>query len=80
MIQVSVQLVGPAAELAGETNLDYALTPPARLGTLLEMMTLRRPALAARLDACRIAVNDRPAGPATLLSDGDRVRVELDEP
>ncbi len=75
MINVAVFLSGTVAELAPEPQLEYALVPPARLGTLLELMGLRRPELAGVLPSCRLMVNGVAADPNTILSDGDQVQI-----
>lgn len=79
MIRVVVLLTGRAAELAGETRLEYALMPPAELATVLELMGLRRPQLAGLLPSCRLSVNGRTADGTTTLSDGDEVSIHADD-
>jgi molybdopterin converting factor small subunit len=75
MIRVTVMLVGRAAELADEPRLEYALTPPAALSTVLELMALRRPSLGELLPACTLSVNGGEVDVASILSDGDEVTI-----
>lgn len=73
MIQITVMLTGAIAEAAGEDALEYALVPPARLETLLELIQIKRPAIAGLLNSCDIAINGASADADALLSDGDEV-------
>ena len=75
MIHITVKLTGKVAEAAGESELEYALVPPAGLGMLLELLATRRPAVAGLLDSCRITINGANAARADLLSSGDEVSI-----
>lgn len=80
MIQATIHLDGRAAEAAGERHLEYALAPPARLGTLLELLEIRRPALAEAMGDCTVLVNGEAADADTPLSSGDHIEIRLDPP
>ncbi len=75
MIQVRVKLFGPAADAVGCSELEYALTPPATLAGLLELMSAKYPALGGRATSLRFAVNEAYAEPGAPLADGDEVAV-----
>jgi hypothetical protein len=75
LLQITVKLSGHAATVAGETTLEYALVPPARLSTVLTLVGLRRPGLAALLPACRFTVNGDDAGRDAALAGGDVVEI-----
>jgi hypothetical protein len=75
MINITVTLSGPAAEAAPDPQMEYALVPPARMATLLELLGLRRPELSNLLPSCRVTVNGTEADRDTILADGDRVEI-----
>ena len=75
MIQITVKLIGAAAEAAGEDILEYALVPPAKLETLIELIQLKRPALVGVFGSCRITINGANADRTALLSSGDEVTI-----
>jgi sulfur carrier protein ThiS len=75
MINLTVVLTGAVAELAHDPKLEYALVPPAKLATLLELMGLRRPELGAVLPSCRVTVNGAAADTNSILSDGDKIEI-----
>jgi len=75
LIHITVQLHGRLAEVAGEPQLEYALVPPVRVGTVLDLIGIRRPQLTELLAACEMTVNEQAAGPDTALSDGDKLGI-----
>jgi endonuclease-3 len=77
MIRIAVKLIGPAARAVGESVLEYALVPPARLETVLDLMFAKYPRLAAEADSLRFTVNGNDAQPSARLSRGDEVTMAL---
>jgi molybdopterin synthase catalytic subunit len=75
MIHVAVRLSGPAADAVGTGELAYALSAPAVLGDLVELMLARYPQLAAGAGSLRYAVNEEYAELDTPLAEGDEVAV-----
>lgn len=75
MVSVKVRLFGPAAEAVGDAELEYALTEPARLRDLIELLMGRYPRLAAGVGTLRFAINEEYALPEAALADGDEVAV-----
>ncbi len=77
MIHVRVKLFGPAADMIGSQTLEYNLTPPATLATLLELLYGKYPRLAGGAAFLRFAVNGEYADaevPKPLV-DGDEIGV-----
>jgi len=75
LVHITVLLLGRAAEVAGELRLEYALVPPARVATVLELIGLRRPDLAALLEHCRLSINGEHADAQAMLVDGDELAI-----
>lgn len=75
LIHITVLLLGRVADAAGEPRLEYALVPPARVGTVLELIAMRRPQMADVLPACRVTVNGEHADTQASLSDGDEIAI-----
>lgn len=76
LIQINVTLLGDLADLVLDPRLEYALVPPARLGTLLELIAVKRPELWQTLPGCRCTVNGQTAKQDTVLSNGDIVEID----
>jgi molybdopterin converting factor small subunit len=76
LIRITVLLLGRVADVAGEPQLEYALVPPVRVGTLLDLIAVRRPQMAELLPTCRVTVNGENVDPAASLSDGDEVAIQ----
>jgi len=75
MIQIKVILFGPAADVVGESELEYGLAPPARLSDLFDLLSARYPTLAGRISSLRFAVNEEYADMDTPLRQNDEVAV-----
>lgn len=73
LIHITVRPFGPAADLVGADTLEYALTPPATLGALVELLGAKYPRLQPALPSMRYAVNEEYADLQTALKDGDEV-------
>jgi len=77
MIHITVKLNGPSAKAVGESELEYALVPPAKLDGLLDMMFTKYARLAAKADTLHFAVNGKNVKPSAKLSQGDKVTIKI---
>lgn len=75
MIHIKVVLFGPAVDAVGESELEYALVPPASLSTLADLLFAKYPKLGEASSSLRLAVNGEFTEMGAVLNEGDEVAV-----
>jgi len=77
MVRITVQLVGPVADLIGYETIEYGLAQKTQLAGLITMMYAKYPRLAEESAALRVELNGQTVDMHTELVEGDNVAIIL---